>query len=96
MLQNYHLFFLQAIENDPEFPKKIGQIVILGGAFFVNGNVNPAAEANVCCCNPDNIASSIGLPLRFMLSCKIKLILILHPKSKLLEIIPYETSWPVR
>ncbi|URE46729.1 Inosine-uridine preferring nucleoside hydrolase [Musa troglodytarum] len=36
-----------AIENDPEFPKKIGQIVILGGAFCVNGNVNPAAEANI-------------------------------------------------
>ena len=37
----------QAIQQDPEFPRKIGQIVILGGAFFVNGNVNPAAEANV-------------------------------------------------
>jgi len=38
----------QAIELDPAFPQKIGQIVILGGAFSVNGNVNPAAEANVC------------------------------------------------
>ncbi|WOL02410.1 hypothetical protein Cni_G11129 [Canna indica] len=36
-----------AIELDPEFPKKIGQIVLLGGSFFVNGNVNPAAEANI-------------------------------------------------
>ncbi|PKA55948.1 putative uridine nucleosidase 2 [Apostasia shenzhenica] len=36
-----------AIELDPTFPEKIGQIVILGGAFFVNGNVNPAAEANI-------------------------------------------------
>ncbi|KAG9456882.1 hypothetical protein H6P81_001390 [Aristolochia fimbriata] len=36
-----------AIELDPEFPKKIQQIVILGGAFAVNGNVNPAAEANI-------------------------------------------------
>ncbi|ERN20190.1 probable uridine nucleosidase 2 [Amborella trichopoda] len=36
-----------AIQLDPEFPKKIGQIVILGGAFSVNGNVNPAAEANI-------------------------------------------------
>nr|CAD1819903.1 unnamed protein product [Ananas comosus var. bracteatus] len=36
-----------AIELDPAFPKKIGQIVILGGAFSVNGNVNPAAEANI-------------------------------------------------
>lgn len=38
---------VQAIETDPTFPKKVGQIVILGGAFSVNGNVNPAAEANV-------------------------------------------------
>ncbi|KAK9289056.1 hypothetical protein L1049_017527 [Liquidambar formosana] len=36
-----------AIELDPAFPKKIGQIVLLGGAFAVNGNVNPAAEANI-------------------------------------------------
>ncbi|XP_078447123.1 uridine-ribohydrolase 2 isoform X1 [Wolffia australiana] len=36
-----------AIQLDPEFPRKIGQIVILGGAFSVNGNVNPAAEANI-------------------------------------------------
>ncbi|XP_073007048.1 probable uridine nucleosidase 2 isoform X3 [Typha latifolia] len=36
-----------AIELDPSFPKKIGQIVLLGGAFSVNGNVNPAAEANL-------------------------------------------------
>ncbi|KAL5998428.1 putative uridine nucleosidase 2 [Asimina triloba] len=36
-----------AIELDPEFPNKIGQLVILGGAFSVNGNVNPAAEANI-------------------------------------------------
>lgn len=36
-----------AIELDPTFPQKIGQIVFLGGAFSVNGNVNPAAEANI-------------------------------------------------
>ncbi|KAJ1704226.1 hypothetical protein LUZ63_004005 [Rhynchospora breviuscula] len=36
-----------AIEEDPDFPKKVGQIVILGGAFWVNGNVNPASEANI-------------------------------------------------
>jgi inosine-uridine nucleoside N-ribohydrolase len=38
---------MQAVELDPTFAKKVGQIVILGGAFAVNGNVNPAAEANV-------------------------------------------------
>lgn len=36
-----------AIQLDPEFTKNIGKIVILGGAFAVNGNVNPAAEANI-------------------------------------------------
>lgn len=38
---------LQAIQQDPAFTKNVGQIVLLGGAFSVNGNVNPAAEANV-------------------------------------------------
>ncbi|KAJ0921391.1 putative inosine/uridine-preferring nucleoside hydrolase domain, ribonucleoside hydrolase [Helianthus annuus] len=38
---------LNAIELDPAFTKNIGQIVLLGGAFLVNGNVNPASEANI-------------------------------------------------
>ncbi|KAE9452485.1 hypothetical protein C3L33_15613, partial [Rhododendron williamsianum] len=38
---------MQAIQLDPAFTKNIGQIVVLGGAVAVNGNVNPAAEANV-------------------------------------------------
>ena len=42
---------MQAVEDDPTFAKKVGQIIILGGAFSVNGNVNPAAEANVRCKN---------------------------------------------
>ena len=37
----------QALELDPSFPKKVGQVVVLGGAYSVNGNVNPAAETNV-------------------------------------------------
>jgi len=37
----------QAIQMDPEFSKNISQIVLLGGAFAVNGSVNPAAETNV-------------------------------------------------
>ncbi|GLT92815.1 hypothetical protein SLE2022_106310 [Rubroshorea leprosula] len=36
-----------ALELDPSFAKNIGQVVLLGGAFAVNGNVNPAAEANI-------------------------------------------------
>ncbi|KAI7748537.1 hypothetical protein M8C21_024105, partial [Ambrosia artemisiifolia] len=35
-----------AIELDPAFTENIGQIILLGGAFLVNGNVNPASEAN--------------------------------------------------
>lgn len=37
----------QALMLDPELASKWEKLVILGGAFFVNGNVNPAAEANV-------------------------------------------------
>ncbi|KAK3163605.1 hypothetical protein QOZ80_1AG0005840 [Eleusine coracana subsp. coracana] len=37
----------QALELDPSLAKKIRQIVILGGAYSVNGNVNPAAESNI-------------------------------------------------
>lgn len=40
-------YFIQAIKLDPAFIKNVGQIVLLGGAFAVNGNVNPASEANV-------------------------------------------------
>ncbi|KAI9084639.1 hypothetical protein K1719_033421 [Acacia pycnantha] len=36
-----------AIQQDLDFSKNIGQIVLLGGAFAVNDNVNPASEANI-------------------------------------------------
>ncbi|KAF2575506.1 hypothetical protein F2Q70_00002140 [Brassica cretica] len=36
-----------AVQLDPEFSKNVGQIVLFGGAFAVNGNVNPASEANI-------------------------------------------------
>ncbi|KAM6586171.1 hypothetical protein CsatB_013173 [Cannabis sativa] len=36
-----------AIQLDPAFAQNVGRIVVLGGAFAVNGNVNPAAEANI-------------------------------------------------
>jgi len=35
------------MKKDPSFASKVKRIVILGGAFFAQGNVNPAAEANV-------------------------------------------------
>ncbi|KAK3237440.1 hypothetical protein CYMTET_52486 [Cymbomonas tetramitiformis] len=36
-----------AMQRDAEFPKNAAEIVVLGGALFCNGNVNPAAEANI-------------------------------------------------
>ncbi|PON42846.1 Inosine/uridine-preferring nucleoside hydrolase [Parasponia andersonii] len=36
-----------AIKRDSSFAKKLKRLVILGGAFFALGNVNPAAEANI-------------------------------------------------
>ncbi|KAH1195373.1 Uridine nucleosidase 1 [Glycine max] len=36
-----------AIKRDSAFASKVKRIVILGGAFFALGNVNPAAEANI-------------------------------------------------
>ncbi|XP_051131620.1 uridine nucleosidase 1 [Andrographis paniculata] len=36
-----------AIKRDSTFANKVKRIVILGGAFFALGNVNPAAEANI-------------------------------------------------
>ncbi|KAG2502004.1 hypothetical protein HYH03_000500 [Edaphochlamys debaryana] len=37
----------QALMLDPALGDKWADLIILGGAFFVNGNVNPAAEANI-------------------------------------------------
>nr|GMD39581.1 probable uridine nucleosidase 1 [Ipomoea batatas] len=36
-----------AVKKDSSFASKVKRIVILGGAFFALGNVNPAAEANI-------------------------------------------------
>ncbi|CAA6660692.1 unnamed protein product [Spirodela intermedia] len=36
-----------AVKRDSYFASKVKRIVILGGAFFSAGNVNPAAEANI-------------------------------------------------
>lgn len=46
-LYEYFITMMQAVQLDPDFSKNVGQIVLLGGAFAVNGNVNPASEANV-------------------------------------------------
>ncbi|KAK8963875.1 Uridine nucleosidase 1 [Platanthera guangdongensis] len=36
-----------AIKKDTSFASKVKKIVVLGGAFFAAGNVNPACEANI-------------------------------------------------
>jgi uridine nucleosidase len=36
-----------AIKRDSSFASKVKKIVVLGGAFFALGNVNPASEANI-------------------------------------------------
>ena len=36
----------RAIELDAEFASNVQEVVLMGGAFTVSGNVNPAAEAN--------------------------------------------------
>ncbi|GAB4833401.1 Uridine nucleosidase 1 [Ancistrocladus abbreviatus] len=36
-----------AIKKDSSFASKVKRVVVLGGAFSVMGNVNPAAEANI-------------------------------------------------
>lgn len=66
---------MQAIEADPMFAKNVKQIVVLGGAFFVNGNVNPAAEANV------NTTLSTYLILRFLFQCMTKKLVATHTKG---------------
>ena len=36
-----------ALRLDPSVATKLKRVVVLGGAFFVMGNVNPASEANI-------------------------------------------------
>ncbi|GJX55696.1 uridine nucleosidase 1-like protein [Tanacetum coccineum] len=36
-----------AIKRDSSFVTKVKRVVVLGGAFFALGNINPAAEANI-------------------------------------------------
>lgn len=36
-----------ALREDPEFAALVREVVIMGGAFDVNGNITPAAEANI-------------------------------------------------
>ncbi|KAE8811825.1 nucleoside N-ribohydrolase 1a [Hordeum vulgare] len=77
-----------AVELDPSFPKKIGQIIILGGAYSVNGNVNPAAEANifgdpdaadiVFTCGADILAIGINITHQVILSASTGIQIWLH------------------
>ncbi|CAN6832428.1 unnamed protein product [Brassica oleracea] len=67
-----------AIKRDSSFASKVKKIVILGGAFFSLGNVNPAAEANiyndpeaadvVFTCGADITVVGINITTQLMLS----------------------------
>jgi inosine-uridine nucleoside N-ribohydrolase len=37
----------RALQKKPDIAKQVKQVIIMGGAFRVNGNVNPVAEANI-------------------------------------------------
>lgn len=36
-----------ALKTDPDFAALVKEVIIMGGAFDINGNVSPAAEANI-------------------------------------------------
>lgn len=36
-----------ALQLDQTLPQKLREVIVLGGAFYTQGNVNPAAEANI-------------------------------------------------
>ncbi|CAF2095213.1 unnamed protein product, partial [Brassica napus] len=67
-----------AIKRDSSFASKVKKIVVLGGAFFSLGNVNPAAEANiyndpeaadvVFTCGADITVVGINITTQLMLS----------------------------
>ena len=37
----------EAVRLDPSIKDKVARVLVLGGAFRTNGNVNPTAEANI-------------------------------------------------
>lgn len=39
----------RAFQRDPELPSLVGEVVIMGGAVGVAGNITPAAEFNIFC-----------------------------------------------
>eukprot|EP00271_Cylindrocystis_brebissonii_P000709 TRINITY_DN10928_c0_g2_i1.p1 TRINITY_DN10928_c0_g2~~TRINITY_DN10928_c0_g2_i1.p1 ORF type:complete len:347 (-),score=50.62 TRINITY_DN10928_c0_g2_i1:578-1591(-) len=70
----------KAVKMDSKFATNVKQIVILGGAFFCNGNVNPCTEANiygdpdaaddVFTCGADIIAVGINITHQVFLTAK--------------------------
>jgi purine nucleosidase len=39
----------RAFQRDPELPSMVGEVVMMGGAVGVSGNITPAAEFNIFC-----------------------------------------------
>ncbi|QMV41514.1 nucleoside hydrolase [Cohnella cholangitidis] len=74
----------EAIRLDPEFVRLVGQVVIMGGAVTVSGNVTPHAEANI---HSDPEAAEFvfgsGLPIKLVgLDVTMKTLL---PRTRLRE-----------
>ncbi|WP_407811221.1 nucleoside hydrolase, partial [Staphylococcus aureus] len=36
-----------ALREEPDFAALVKDVIVMGGAFDINGNVSPAAEANI-------------------------------------------------
>ncbi|REK77513.1 nucleoside hydrolase [Paenibacillus paeoniae] len=74
----------KAIRSDPEFVRVVGQVIIMGGAVTVPGNVTPYAEANI---HSDPEAAEFvfgsGLPIKLVgLDVTMKTLL---PRTRLQE-----------
>jgi inosine-uridine nucleoside N-ribohydrolase len=57
----------RAVELDPEFAANVQEVIVMGGAYSVSGNVNPAAEANFWndAVAADRVCTS-GCPLKLL------------------------------